>query len=122
MEGILGGRIGKVRRTVSYTHSGVLTKWDTEPVRCDAKMGKDEEDGMTWYKAGVGMKLRGSMRTPLTGRPRTNQQGEKGPKAKTDLCYTSEEVQLCLCVPLSSVTLLVRVLTVFVSPKLLSQQ
>lgn len=67
--------IRKVRRTVSYTHSGVLTEWDTEPVRCDAKMGRDEEGGMSWYKGGVGMKLRGRMRTLLTGRPRKNQQG-----------------------------------------------
>lgn len=74
MEGILGERIRKVRHTVSYTGRGVLMEWDTEPVRCDAEMGK-EEDGMTCYRGGMVGMLRGSIRTLVTGSPRRNQQG-----------------------------------------------
>lgn len=74
MEGILGERIRKVRHTVSYTGSRVLMEWGTEPVICDAVMGK-EEDGMTCYREGVVGTLRGSIRTLVTGSPRRNQQG-----------------------------------------------
>lgn len=74
MEGILGERIRKVRHTVSYTGSGVLTEWGTEPVRCDAETGK-EEDGMNCYRGGVVGTLKGSIRTLVIGSPRRNQQG-----------------------------------------------
>lgn len=61
--------------THCFLDSKVLGEADTEPGRCDAKMGRLEGGWGDLAQRGGGMKLRGNMRTLMTGRPRKSQQG-----------------------------------------------